>query len=108
MAFYDLFSSKEKLKFNPVGQWDQYEIKNDQKYNQGFLKLNGITINEFSLRRLKCDASLAKSKFNDYSKYTYLGGRRWYDFGMYSSGSICLQDNHEKAYFREIFIRELC
>ena len=30
-AVYDLFSPKNKFKFNPVGEWNHYEIKIDQK-----------------------------------------------------------------------------
>ena len=106
-AVYDLFSPKDKFEFNPVGEWNHYEIKIDQKNNQGLLKLNGITINKFPLRGPEWDASLAKSKFNDSDKYPYLGERRWYDFAKFSYGSICLQDHPGKAYFRKIFIREL-
>ena len=106
-AVYDLFSPKDKFKFNPVGEWNHYEIKIDQKNNQGLLKLNGMVINEFPLRGPEWEASIAKSKFNDSDKYPYLGERRWYDFAKFSSGSICLQDHPGKAYFRKIFIREL-
>ena len=92
---------------NPVGDWNQYYIKIDQKDNQGLLKLNGVLINEFPLSGPEWNDSFLKSKFNKSEDYPYLGEKRWYDFAKFKKGAICLQDHPGKAYFKNIKIREL-
>ena len=106
-AVYDLFPPKGELKPNPVGDWNQYYIKIDQKNNQGLLKLNDVVINEFPLSGPEWDDSLLKSKFNKSEDYPYLGEKRWYDFAKFKKGALCLQDHPGKAYFKNIKIREL-
>ena len=106
-AVYDLFPPINEFDIKPIGNWNHYLIKIDQKNNQGSLKLNGILINEFPLRGELWESSLSKSKFNNSEEYEYLGEKRWYDFAKFSKGSICLQDHPGKAYFRKILIREL-
>jgi hypothetical protein len=106
-AVYDLFSPKGELKPNPVGDWNQYYIKIDQKNNKGLLKLNDVVINEFPLSGPEWDDSFLKSKFNKSEDYPYLGEKRWYDFAKFKKGAICLQDHPGKAYFKNIKIREL-
>jgi hypothetical protein len=106
-AVYDLFPPINEFDIKPIGNWNHYLIKIDQKNNQGSLKLNGILINEFPLRGELWESSLSKSKFNNSEEYEYLGEKRWYDFAKFPRGSICLQDHPGKAYFRKILIREL-
>tara|TARA_Y100000389_G_C17357094_1_gene461714 strand:+ start:52 stop:822 length:771 start_codon:yes stop_codon:yes gene_type:complete len=106
-AVYDLFPPNEILKLNPLGDWNKYYIKIDQKNNRGLLKLNEVVINEFPLRGTEWDEMLINSKFNKSEDYPYLGVKRWYDFAKFKKGSICLQDHPGKAYFKNIKIREL-
>ena len=106
-AIYDMFSPVKEFELNPIGKWNHYNIRIDQKKNQGFLKLNGVLINEFPLNGSEWNAAFEKSKFNNSEDYPYLGERRWYDFAKYTKGYICFQDHPGKAYFRNILIREL-
>ena len=107
VAVYDLFSPKSEFDVNPAGSWNHYLIKIDQKNNQGSLKLNGILINEFTLRGEVWESYFEKSKFSKSEEYEYLGEKRWYDFAKFTKGFICFQDHPGKAYFRNILIREL-
>ena len=108
-AVYDLYSPSEINFYKTAGMWNKYYIKIDQKNNLGIVKLNGQLINEFQLRGEKFNEMLATSKFNrsEESEAKYLGEKRWYDFGKYNEGYICLQDHPGKAYFKNIKIREL-
>ena len=108
-AVYDIFSPKKFDVYNPAGNWNEYYIKIDQKNNLGEVKLNGHLINEFELRGELWDKMYSESKFNnsESKESEYLGEKRWYDFGKFKSGHICLQDHPGKAYFRNIKIKEL-
>jgi len=105
-ALYDLFPPNDKIKVNPANQWNTYLIKIDHRINLGTVKLNNILINEFPLSGPKWDEKIAASKFSKSEDYPYLGDKRWNDFGLFKTGSICFQDHPGRAYFRNIRIRE--
>ena len=106
-AVYDLFPPNNKIKVNPTGEWNTYQIKIDQTNNLGTVKLNGIIINKFPLNGDLWDERLHNSKFSKSGDYPYLGDKRWYDFGKFKKGAICFQDHPGKAYFKNILIREI-
>ena len=108
-AVYDIFSPNEIKTYKPAGNWNKYYIKIDQKNNLGEVKLNDQLINQFELRGDLWNKMYLKSKFNNSESKDaeYLGNKRWYDFGKFKTGNICLQDHPGKAYFKNIKIREL-
>jgi len=108
-AVYDIYSPKQINSYKSAGKWNKYYIKIDQKNNLGIVKLNDVLINEFELRGESWNKMIAKSKFSKSmaSESEYLGEKRWYDFGKFDEGFLCLQDHPGKAYFKNIKIKEL-
>ena len=106
-AVYDLYSPTITTPPNPAGSWNNYHIVIDQKNNYGSVKLNNSLINEFQLRGEDWEMLFNNSKFSKSVDYPYLGDKRWYDIGKFTSGYICFQDHPGKSYFKNIKIREL-
>jgi hypothetical protein len=92
---------------NPAGDWNSYHIKIDHKTNKGWVKLNNILINDFPLSGREWDSLVMQSKFSKSEEYEYLGSGRWFGFSKNKSGHICLQDHPGKAFFKNIYIKEL-
>jgi len=92
---------------NPAGEWNSYHIKIDHRTNKGWVKLNNILINDFPLSGREWDSLVMQSKFSKSEEYEYLGSERWFGFSKNKLGHICLQDHPGKAYFKNIFIKEL-
>ena len=92
---------------NPAGEWNSYHIKIDHRNNKGIVKLNNILINEFPLSGKTWDSLVNQSKFSRSEDYEYLGDERWFGFSKSKLGHICLQDHPGKAFFKNIFIKEL-
>ena len=92
---------------NPAGEWNSYYIKIDHRNNKGKVKLNNILINEFPLTGKTWDSLVKNSKFSRSEDYEYLGDERWFGFSKSKLGHICLQDHPGKAFFKNIFIKEL-
>ena len=81
--------------------------KIDHKTNKGWVKLNNILINDFPLSGREWDSLVMQSKFSKSEEYEYLGSERWFGFSKNKSGHICLQDHPGKAFFKNIYIKEL-
>ena len=92
---------------NPAGEWNSYHIKIDHRNNKGIVKLNNILINEFPLSGKTWDSLVNQSKFSRSEDYEYLGDERWFGFSKNKLGHICLQDHPGKAFYKNIFIKEL-
>ena len=92
---------------NPAGEWNSYHITINHKINRGTVKLNNILINDFPLSGVKWDSLVKISKFNRSDDYEYLGTERWYGFSKNKLGHICFQDHPGKAFFKNIYIKEL-
>ena len=71
------------------------------------MKLNNILINDFPLSGREWDSLVMQSKFSKSEEYEYLGSERWFGFSKNKLGHICLQDHPGKAYFKNIYIKEL-
>ncbi len=106
-SVYDISPPTNTSASNPAGSWNSYHIKIDHKNNFGSVILNDILVNRFPLSGKKWDSLVSRSKFSRSEEFEYLGSERWYGFGKYPKGYICLQDHPGKAYFRNIKIREL-
>ena len=105
-ALYDIVEPTSNV-CNPAGEWNSYYIKIDHRNNKGKVKLNNILINEFPLTGKTWDSLLKHSKFSRSEDYEYLGDERWFGFSKSKLGHICLQDHPGKAFFKNIFIKEL-
>ena len=93
-TLYDLLGKKEDSKPNPVGEWNQAEIKSvNGKLD---LYLNGVNIVSTVLWDDFWKAMVAESKF-----------RTMKDFGTYKKGHIALQDHGYGVWFRNIKIKKL-
>lgn len=108
-ALYDLSAPSKTEVSKTAGEWNSYHITIDYKANQGEVIFNDVLVNSFPLKGTEWDAMLKQSKFSrsEDEDAEYLGDARWYDFGKFSEGHICLQDHPGKASFRNIKIREL-
>lgn len=108
-ALYDLSPPSRTDVALPAGQWNTYYIRVDHKANHGEVILNGVLINSFVLEGPEWNAMLRESKFSrsEDPESEYLGDARWYDFGKFKKGHICLQDHPGMVSFRNIRIREL-
>ena len=93
-TLYDLLGKAEKSKPNPVGEWNQAEIRCvNGKLD---LYLNNINIVSTVLWDDYWKAMVAGSKF-----------RTMKDFGTYKKGHIALQDHGYAVWFRNIKIKKL-
>ena len=93
-TLYDLLGKAEKSKPNPVGEWNQAEIKCvNGKLD---LYLNDINIVSTVLWDDYWKAMVAESKF-----------RTMKGFGTYKKGHIALQDHGYGVWFRNIKIKKL-
>ena len=108
-ALYDLSPPTKMDVSKSADQWNEYHIKIDHDANLGEVTFNGELVNSFPLKGPKWNAMIAKSKFSqsESAGAEYLGDARWYDFGKFAEGHICLQDHPGKASFRNIMIKEL-
>jgi len=106
-ALYDLSAPTKLDAAKPADEWNSYHIKIDYKANLGEVRLNDILINSFPLHGPEWEAMVQQSKFVKHEENEYLGDARWYDFGKFSKGHICLQDHPGKVSFRNIRIKEL-
>ena len=106
-AVYGISAPSKLNVSNPAGEWNSYHIKIDHRANKGWVKLNDILINDFPLSGREWDSLVMQSKFSKSEKYEYLGSERWYGFSKNKLGHICLQDHPGKAYFKNIYIKEL-
>lgn len=90
---YDLIEGKEGIE-NPVGDWNQVEIIN----NQGNLSLilNGTTVVSTIVGNDNWKTLIAGSKFKDMP-----------DFAKVFSGHIGLQDHGNEVWFKNIKIKKL-
>ena len=68
---------------------------------------NNILINDFPLSGREWDSLVMQSKFSKSEEYEYLGSERWFGFSKNKLGHICLQDHPGKAYFKNIYLKEL-
>lgn len=93
-ADYDMHTPNDKKVLNPVGEWNNSKIifKNGKVEHW----LNGIRIVKFKAWSSDWNARRLKSKFKDSP-----------DYGMAAEGKIGLQDHGNKAYFKNIELREL-
>jgi hypothetical protein len=108
-ALYDLSAPTKLDVSRPAEQWNSYHIKIDYNSNRGEVIFNDVLINSFPLKGPEWDSMLKNSKFSksESKDSEYLGDARWYDFGKFSEGHICLQDHPGKVSFRNIKIKEL-
>lgn len=93
-ADYAMNLPNDKKKLKPVGEWNSSKIV----FNNGHVEhwLNGEKIVEFQKGSEAWNKEKSTGKWKDYP-----------DYGSVSEGKIALQDHGNKAYFRNIVIREL-
>ena len=93
-ADYAMNLPNENKKLKPVGEWNTSKII----FNRGHVEhwLNGKKIVEFQKGTEKWKKEKAEGKWKNYP-----------DYASVSKGKIALQDHGNKAYFRNIKIREL-
>ena len=91
---YDLLSSNERKRVQPIGAWNQSRIV--VRGTRGEHWLNGEKVVEYDLATPAMAEAIAASK---YKVYPWFGERR--------RGHIVLQDHNDEVHFRSIKIREL-
>ena len=93
-ADYAMHLPNDQKKVNPVGEWNTSKII----FNHGHVEhwLNGKKILEFEAWSNDWNKKKAAGKWKDYP-----------DYGLAKTGHIALQDHGNKAYFKDIKIREL-
>jgi hypothetical protein len=93
-ADYAMYTANDKKKLKPVGEWNTSKIV----FNKGHVEhwLNGEKIVEFQAWDDAWKKKVAEGKWKDYP-----------DYGVAKTGRIALQDHGNKAYFKNIMIREL-
>lgn len=91
---YAMNPPSETKKLNPVGEWNSSKII----FNRGHVEhwLNGEKIVEFTAWDPKWEQEKNTGKWKDYP-----------DYGSAKKGRISLQDHGNKAYFKNITIKEL-
>ena len=91
---YAMNLTNDKKKVNPVGEWNSSKIV----FNNGHVEhwLNGEKIVEFQAWDDKWKKEKAEGKWKDCP-----------DYGSAKKGRIALQDHGNKAYFKNIMIKEL-
>jgi len=93
-ADYAMNIANDKKKLNPVGRWNSSKIIFDKGHVEHWL--NGEKIVEFQAWDAKWDKEKKEGKWKDYP-----------DYGSAKKGRIALQDHGNKAYFKNITIKEL-
>ena len=93
-ADYAMNVTNDKKKLNPVGEWNNSKIV----VNNGHVEhwLNGEKVVEFEAGNEAWMKEKAEGKWKDFP-----------DYGIAKRGRIALQDHGNKAYFKNIMIREL-
>lgn len=93
-ADYAMYSPKANKVLKPVGEWNTSKII----FNHGRVEhwLNGIRIVKFKAWTREWSKLRSEGKWKDYP-----------DYGLSHEGKIGLQDHGNKAYFKNIQIREL-
>ena len=93
-ANYGMQVANEKKKLKPVGEWNSSKIV----YNNGHVEhwLNGEKIVEFEDNTPEWNKEKTEGKWKDYP-----------DYATAKSGAIALQDHGNKAYFKNIKIKQL-
>ncbi len=93
-ADYAMHLANEKKNLKPVGEWNSSKIV----FNNGHVEhwLNGEKIVEFQAWTDEWNKEKAEGKWKDYP-----------DYGSAKTGGIALQDHGNKAYFKNIKIKEL-
>jgi hypothetical protein len=93
-ADYAMNLPNEKKKLKPVGEWNTSKIV----FNNGHVEhwLNGEKIVEFQKGTEQWNKEKSQGKWKDYP-----------DYASVNKGRIALQDHGNKAYFRNIVIKEL-
>lgn len=93
-ADYAMNTTNDKKKVNPVGEWNTSKIV----YNNGHVEhwLNGEKVVEFEAGNEAWMKEKNTGKWKDFP-----------DYGTAKKGRIALQDHGNKAYFKNIMIREL-
>ncbi|HET9430694.1 MAG TPA: DUF1080 domain-containing protein [Chitinophagaceae bacterium] len=93
-ADYAMNPANDKKKLKPVGEWNSSRIV----FNNGAVEhwLNGEKIVEFQAWSDAWNKEKKEGKWKDYP-----------DYGVAKKGKIALQDHGNKAYFRNIRIREI-
>lgn len=93
-ADYAMTPANDKKKLKPVGEWNSSKII----YNNGRVEhwLNGEKIVEFDRNSEAWKKQRAEGKWKDYP-----------DYAKATTGAIALQDHGNKAYFKNIKIKEL-
>lgn len=93
-ADYAMNVTNDKKKLNPVGEWNSSKII----VNNGHVEhwLNGEKVVEFEAGNEAWMKEKAEGKWKDFP-----------DYGIAKRGRIALQDHGNKAYFKNIKIREL-
>lgn len=93
-ADYAMNLTNDKKKLKPVGEWNNSKIV----FNKGHVEhwLNGEKIVEFQAWDEAWTKAKTEGKWKDFP-----------DYGSAKKGRIALQDHGNKAYFKNIMIREL-
>lgn len=93
-ADYAMNVSNDKKKLKPVGEWNTSKIV----FNKGHVEhwLNGEKVVAFEAWTDAWKKEKAEGKWKDFP-----------DYGIAKKGRIALQDHGNKAYFKNIMIREL-
>ncbi len=89
-----MYTANEKKKAKPIGEWNTSKII----YNNGHVEhwLNGEKIIEFDASGDEWKKKRAEGKWKDFPGY-----------GSATMGGIALQDHGNKAWFKNITIKEL-
>jgi hypothetical protein len=93
-ADYAMYPANDKKKLMPVGEWNTSRII----FNNGHVEhwLNGEKIVEFDRNSAEWKAKRNSGKWKDYP-----------DYAKVTRGHVALQDHGQRAYYRNITIREL-
>jgi len=93
-ADYAMNVANDKKKLKPVGEWNTSKIV----FNKGHVEhwLNGEKIVEFQAWTDAWNKEKTEGKWKDYP-----------DYGIAKKGRIALQDHGNKAYYKNIMLREL-
>jgi len=93
-ADYAMYAANDKKKLKPVGEWNTSKIV----FNNGHVEhwFNGEKVVEFEAWNEAWNKLKKEGKWKDFP-----------DYGVAKKGTIALQDHGNKAYFKNIMIREL-